>query len=201
APLVEDPDLAPFLPAAEVRGLKAINPLKPLRGSTAAERAIPGETARRLTALGVPILAGTDAPSMGVSYGVSLHRELELLVAAGLSPAEALAGATSLPAVAFGLSDRGRIASGLRAALLLLDGDPMTDIKATRKIIGVWKRGRPIDRDSWRERVHKEARGEISKGNTSPPPGSESGLVSDFEGGAVRSEFGSGWTPSSDSAF
>ena len=202
APLVEDPDLAPFLPAAEVRGLKAVSPLKPLRGSTAAERAIPGETARRLQALGVPILAGTDAPSMGVGYGVSIHRELELLVAAGLSPAQALAGATSLPAVAFGLSDRGRIAPGLRADLVLINGNPTADIKATRKIVGVWKQGRSIDRDSWRERVRTEARGELSKGNTAPPPpGSESGLVSDFEGGEVRSEFGSGWTPSSDSAL
>src|SRR5262249_23712801 len=129
------------------------------RDATDTERRGPAETARRLQSLGVPILAGTDAPSMGVAHGVSLHRELELLVAAGLSPAEALAAATAAPAKAFGLSDPGRIARGLRADLVLLDGDPTADIKATRRIVGVWKGGRPIDRDAWRDRVAEEARG------------------------------------------
>jgi imidazolonepropionase-like amidohydrolase len=90
---------------------------------------------------GVSILAGTDAPSPSLAHGVSLHRELELLVQAGLTPAEALAAATSGPARTFGFHDRGRIAPGLRADLLLVDGDPTADIKATRAIAGVWKLG------------------------------------------------------------
>ena len=60
---------------------------------------------------GVPLLAGTDAVPIA-GHGVTLHWELELLVEAGLAPAEALAAATSVPARCFGLVDRGRIAHG-----------------------------------------------------------------------------------------
>ncbi len=89
----------------------------------------------------VSILAGTDSPVPGQTYGASLHGELELLVAAGLSASQALTAATSAPARAFGLTDRGRISSGLRADLLLVEGDPTQDVHATRRIVEVWKRG------------------------------------------------------------
>jgi imidazolonepropionase-like amidohydrolase len=92
---------------------------------------------------GVAILAGTDAPAPGVAHGASIHRELELLVRSGLTATEALAAATSEPARAFGFHDRGRIAPGLRADLLLVEGDPTADVRATRRIVGVWKAGRP----------------------------------------------------------
>jgi len=90
---------------------------------------------------GVPILAGTDANAdspAAVSYGDSLHHELELLVGAGLSPADALRAATDLPARYFGLDDRGVIEPGRRADLVLIDGDPLQDIRATRSIRRVW---------------------------------------------------------------
>jgi imidazolonepropionase-like amidohydrolase len=98
---------------------------------------------------GVTILAGTDAnqaPSAPASppYGTSLHRELELLVDAGLSPADALRSATILAAGHFGLSDRGVIAPGKRADLLLIDGDPLRDIGAVGKIAAVWCAGVPV---------------------------------------------------------
>jgi imidazolonepropionase-like amidohydrolase len=92
---------------------------------------------------GAVILAGTDsnddltAPYQ-VAHGESLHEELERLVGSGLAPAEALRGATSLAAGAFGLTDRGVIAPGRRADLVLVDGDPTLDIAATRNIRGVW---------------------------------------------------------------
>jgi imidazolonepropionase-like amidohydrolase len=88
----------------------------------------------------VPVLAGTDAP-LGGPYGAALHGELELLVRNGLTPLQALAAATSAPATAFRLADRGRIRAGLRADLVLVAGDPSRDILATRSIVGVWKRG------------------------------------------------------------
>ncbi|MFH8680887.1 amidohydrolase family protein [Streptomyces lydicus] len=92
---------------------------------------------------GVPVLAGTDANTQPgvpfqVPHGTSLHHELELLVTAGLTPAEALRAATSLPARHFGLSDRGAIAPDLRADLVLVEGDPLADIRATRAITRVW---------------------------------------------------------------
>ncbi|MFY9767830.1 MAG: amidohydrolase family protein [Mycobacterium sp.] len=95
---------------------------------------------------GIPILAGTDAnatPGVPFSprHGESLHQELELLVDAGLSTLDAIRAATSMPARYFGLDDRGVIAPGRRADLLLLGGDPLADIRATRNIQRVWCAG------------------------------------------------------------
>lgn len=99
-----------------------------------------------LHAAGVPVLAGTDAFSAPflpepVLHGDSLHRELALLVEAGLSTLDALRSATSLPARYFGLDDRGAIVPGLRADLVLLAGDPLADITATRRIDRIWCAG------------------------------------------------------------
>lgn len=95
----------------------------------------------RLHEAGVPLLAGTDSPVPGIAHGVSLHRELELLVESGLSPSEALTAATFTPAREFGLHDRGRVAKGLRADLVLVKGDPTADIRALHNIQGVWVGG------------------------------------------------------------
>ena len=95
---------------------------------------------------GVDILAGSDVSEPlpllgGLAHGASLHHELQLLVAAGLTPVEALRSATSTPARRFGLSDRGRIAPGARADLVLVQGDPTTHISDTLSIQAVWRRG------------------------------------------------------------
>ncbi len=148
ASLAADPDLAPYLtehPAARLKE-SLVNYLKPGHPELKLEYA--EETVRQLLAAKVPLLAGTDAPNPGTFYGVSIHRELELLVQAGMSPTQALAAATSVPARAFKLDDRGRIASGLRADLLLVKGDPTRNILDTRKIVGIWKLGSPADREA-----------------------------------------------------
>jgi len=95
---------------------------------------------------GVDILAGSDVSEPlpilgGLAHGASLHHELQLLVAAGFTPVEALRSATSIPARRFGLTDRGRIAPGARADLVLVDGDPTTNISDTLNIQAVWRRG------------------------------------------------------------
>jgi imidazolonepropionase-like amidohydrolase len=92
------------------------------------------------------ILAGSDVsepiPNLGgLALGASLHHELQLLIAAGLTPVEALRAATSVPARRFGLMDRGRIKPGDRADILLVDGDPTTNITDTLSIQSVWRRG------------------------------------------------------------
>ncbi|HEY4022342.1 MAG TPA: amidohydrolase family protein [Pseudonocardiaceae bacterium] len=95
---------------------------------------------------GVDVLVGTDAshplPFLGgLAHGASVHRELRYLVEAGLTPAEALTAATATTARRFGLHDRGCIAQGRRADLLLVDGDPTVDIDDTLNIRAVWRRG------------------------------------------------------------
>lgn len=105
-------------------------------GPAAARRAV-----QALREAGVALLAGTDANFFAPVHGAAMHRELLLLTEAGLTPEAALAAATSVPATHFGLADRGRVAPGLRADLLLVNGDPTSDITATRAIAEVWRRG------------------------------------------------------------
>jgi len=94
----------------------------------------------------VPILAGTDAPVPGATYGASVHGELALLVGDGMTPIQALAAATSVPARIFRLSDRGAIKRGMHADLVLVQGDSTENILDTRKIVAVWKRGVRVQR-------------------------------------------------------
>lgn len=139
AEIIADPDLGPYLTPEEKAWL--LGPFPPSL-ITQQNLEFARESVRLLNAAGVPILAGTDTPP----HGVSLHRDLELMVRAGLTPVDALAAATSNPAAAWGFTDRGRIAPGLRADLFLVQGDPTTDIKATRKIQRIWKAGVEVDR-------------------------------------------------------
>jgi len=113
----------------------------------------------QLSAANVPILAGTDVGNSGTAPGASLHGELEYLVEAGLTPTQALVAATSATATAFKLVDRGRIAAGLRADLVLVNGNPADDIRVTRDIVAVWKLGVPVDRQTWLNRAMKAKNG------------------------------------------
>lgn len=135
--ILSDPRLAPHI-SEEWRGSMSMTKPDPSANHLcgAADQAV-----RQLTQAGVPLLTGTDAPTPGATYGASVHGELELLVRIGLTPVQALVAATSAPAAAFRLADRGRILPGKRADLLLVDGDPTKNILDTRKIIAVWKRG------------------------------------------------------------
>jgi imidazolonepropionase-like amidohydrolase len=104
------------------------------------------DTVTALYHAGVPILAGTDANAApgvpaNVPHGEGLHHELELLVDAGLTTTDALRAATELPAIYFGLEDRGVIEAGRRADLILLSEDPTKDIRATRSIQKIWIAG------------------------------------------------------------
>jgi len=92
---------------------------------------------------GAPLLAGTDAGIDVVPPGTSLVVELAELVAAGLSPAEALRAATVNPARFLGVStELGTVEVGKRADLVLVRGDPLADITRLRAPIGVMLRGR-----------------------------------------------------------
>lgn len=97
---------------------------------------------------GIPFLAGTDTPSgVYIFPGFSLHEELQRFVAAGFTPVEALETATVNPAKFLGMEDRlGTIAKGKIADLVLLDANPLDDIRNTQKIAGVVVNGRYLSR-------------------------------------------------------
>lgn len=96
-----------------------------------------------MTAVGVPILAGSDTPNPWVIPGFGLHDELELLVKAGLTPLQALQAATLNPARFLGRTEElGTVAIGRLADLLILESNPLDDITSTRRIRAVVADGR-----------------------------------------------------------
>jgi imidazolonepropionase-like amidohydrolase len=90
---------------------------------------------------GAGILLGSDAPQIFNVPGFSLHRELELMVVAGLTPFEALEAGTTNVARFLGLRT-GTIKAGYEADLVMLDSNPLEDISSTRRVHGVMVRGR-----------------------------------------------------------
>ncbi len=182
--LADDPRLKPYLKPEEIQNLRQSFPK---RGEPNFQNAL--EAVRRLAAAGVPILAGTDAPNPGTAHGVSIHREMELLVAAGLTPIKALTAATWIPARTFGLKNRRQIIQSHRADLVLVKGDPTQDITATRDILRVWKMGQEVPRPKVAEQPEAAA----------PTPAvPASGEISGFEDGTLATGFGSGWMESTD---
>ena len=111
----------------------------------------------RLHEAGVPLVAGTDAPMPSVVPGYSLHEEVARLHRAGLSPADALAAATSTAARLLRLDGEvGVVEAGARADLVLLDGDPGQDIADLRCVSAVLRAGQAVPRSAFTE-VLREA--------------------------------------------
>jgi len=109
-----------------------------------------------LNRAGVQLLAGTDAPQPFVFPGFSLHQELELLVRSGLTPLQALRAATYNPAAYFGALDSlGSVGKGKVADLVLLDANPLADIRNTRRIATVIANGRVFDRVALNELLRR----------------------------------------------
>jgi imidazolonepropionase-like amidohydrolase len=195
--LIADPDLSPFLKPADKQGLQTgVLYTTGKSAYASAERAL-----RQLKAASVPILAGTDTPNPSTAFGPSLHRELALLVAAGLTPLEALRAATSAPADMFHIAGRGRIRQGFAADLLLVEGDPASDIMMTRKIVEVWKDGVRVDRKAYAAEASAEREKAAQASSAPPPEYGESGMISDFEGDRIASAFGAGWVISTDTVY
>lgn len=173
--LADDARIAPFLTPEQVDGLSRPFPGGDMRADVIGTAS---ESVRVLIGAGARVLAGSDAPNPGTAHGASMHRELELLVASGMSPQAALTAATSAIADSFGITDRGRIASGQRADLLLVAGDPLDDITATRDIVAVWKNGYRVER--------KRAAGAGAADALSDP------VLGEFDSGADQ------WMPTTD---
>jgi len=100
---------------------------------------------KRLHEAKVKIGFGTDSGATPLRVpGFAEHRELQLITDAGISPAEAIVMATRNAAQLLGLSDRGRLAPGMRADFIVLEGNPMESIANTTKIVEVWQRGKKV---------------------------------------------------------
>jgi len=129
---------APAILDAKFRAMTNASSADQMRARQAQTLAVIGALHRA----GVPIVAGSDTGLVG--YG--LHREIELYVAAGMTPMEAIQSATLVPARAMGLDrETGTVEVGKRADLILVDGDPLQDITMLRRVTRVVANGRVFD--------------------------------------------------------
>ena len=195
ASLVEDESFSGYLTPQQVSSLRQ-------SASWSTEQHFDNALAavRMLHESGAVVLAGTDAPNTGTAYGVSMHRELELLADCGLTAEEALASATSRAARVFGLEDRGTIQPGKAADLLLVEGDPSKKLSDTRRIGTIFKRGVKFDRDEYRSQI-EVTRAEAQNFAAAPDAQTlEAGVISDFEDG-LTARFGSGWSRTTDAVM
>jgi imidazolonepropionase-like amidohydrolase len=114
---------------------------------------------RALHDAGAPLALGSDAPQFFNVPGFSIHPEMEMMVAAGLTPYQVLGTGTRNPAAYFGTPDEfGTVAVGRRADLILLDANPLEDITNAGRIAGVMVRGQWLPGDVIEERLEAIAR-------------------------------------------
>jgi imidazolonepropionase-like amidohydrolase len=149
--LDSDQELAPFLPERSSFGwMVGLNPEVRRGFARGAERA--RQATLKLARAGVTIGTGTDIWQMPAG----VHLELEELVAAGLTPLEAIRAATGSAARILGAEQElGTIEVGKWADLVVLDADPVADIRNTRKIQAIVQAGRLVDRQALLERFGK----------------------------------------------
>jgi imidazolonepropionase-like amidohydrolase len=108
----------------------------------------------KLARAGAKIVLGSDTGTQDNPFGVTDHRELEMLVEAGMTPMQTIVAATSTPAAYLKLTDQGSLGAGKRANFVVLDANPLDDISNTRRIAAVYVNGREIDRDALAARLH-----------------------------------------------
>jgi len=190
--LLDDPGVTGLLDKEERKALEDNYRPSPAPGLLTAPKMVTAAMRRA----GVPLLAGTDAGNPGTQYGASLHHELARLVDAGLAPQEALIAATSAPAAVFKLGQRGRIAKGYKADLVLVEGNPLLDIAATRRIVEVWKDGGSTS--ALREQQRRQVAQEALPKQSAPLALPADGRISLLKDGQLASPFGVGWVPSDD---
>ena len=146
----EDPTLLETVPP------RLLPKAAPPAGEAASRRSgmerISAHNLAKLKAAGIRIGLGADSGLPSRWLGYTDNHQLELMVRAGMTPAEAIVAATRTSAEILGLNDRGTLASGKRADFIVLDANPLEDVASTRRIAGVYQKGRRLDRASLRKR-------------------------------------------------
>ncbi|WP_437965049.1 amidohydrolase family protein [Sorangium sp. So ce260] len=150
---LDDPALADDVPAGVIAALRdpaLVAELRTARFQGAARAWRDHASANLLTCYqaGVAIAAGSDAGNPGVFHGLALRREIALLAEAGVPPIEALAAATRAAADVLGRADLGRLEEGAVADVLVVDGDPLADLRALERVSRVYKAGVLLDREA-----------------------------------------------------
>jgi imidazolonepropionase-like amidohydrolase len=111
----------------------------------------------KLSAAGARIILGSDTGLEDHPFGFAEQKELQMMAEAGMTPAQVIVAATSRAAAFLGLADRGTVAPGKRADLLVLDASPLDDIRNTRRIAAMYLAGREVDRTALKASLMRAA--------------------------------------------
>jgi imidazolonepropionase-like amidohydrolase/dienelactone hydrolase len=188
---INEPLLANLLEPAALDALKS----RPMLATPSAQRVRKYELLRRNVAAlhnaGVALVTGTDAGITGTHHGWASLRELKLLAGAGLGPLEAIKAATANSARVLRSQDRGSLAPGSLADLVLIKGRPDLDISAIDNVHAVYQNGRPVDLPALTAAIR-------TPGPTPTPALPAPALLDDFESPNGRSSLDTRWVNSTD---
>ena len=151
-----DPFFEQAMPASVIARIRATTTRRPLAPScgppapnAATREAIIEYNFPRMIAAGVRVVLGTDTGiEPGHTFGSGEHVEMARWVQLGLTPSQAITAATQRPAELLGLEDMGTLAVGKRANFIVLDANPLEDIRNTRRISSVYLDGTKFDREA-----------------------------------------------------